>query len=197
MARQLISEEQWKEARILWESDDKISYGDVAKKLSISKQAVGKKAKVEGWQRKMNLQKVAAEAYRQADRKSVEADLSRETFAASPSKGASGVDVPTKKEVPPESVEAEPVDASLMTSEERAEAEAVRKRAEILARHRQEAMTARANIYASMQKKDFELGKVAKINAEALQIVQNLERKAWGLDSVPQTGENVVIIERG
>jgi hypothetical protein len=84
-----------------------------------------------------------------------------------------------------------------MTLEQRAEAIAVAKRAEILTRHRTEVNAARNLSYEAMRNKNFELGKLAKISAEALNIIHGMERKAWGLDKGdPQSG-GVIIIERG
>ncbi len=75
---------------------------------------------------------------------------------------------------------------------EAADAEAER-RAEVLRRHREEPNAARERIYAGLHAHKaafdkegkalaFDDLKAAKIAAEALQIVQAMERKAWGLD---------------
>lgn len=89
------------------------------------------------------------------------------------------------------------MDMGSMSMEERAEAIAVRKRAEILARHRNELNAVRQVTYAAIKSKDFELSKVGKINAEAITIIQNAERKAWGLDKGDGEGNHTIIIERG
>lgn len=202
MARQSTSPEQWAQAKALWEGEAKTSYADVGASLGISKQAVAKKAKADKWQKRMDLKKVVNRAHEMADRSIMEEGLPLATFARGTSIQSPKVDgAPPKKGdsavATIEHVDAEPVDMSGMTLEERAEAIAVRKRAEILTRHRQELNAVRAVTYAAINKKDFELSKVGKINAEAITIIQNAERKAWGLDKGDNDAQPVIIIERG
>lgn len=197
MARQSIPPEQWAQSRAIWESDTKVSYQDIATSLGISKQAVSKRANADKWQRRMDIDRVVNRAYQEADRSVAAAELQVATFAQDAGKSTPLVDpAPPKKEALAEHMEAEEIDTSNMTLEQRAEAIAVRKRAEILTRHRTEANALRTNLYQSIKTKDFNLGKNAKINAEAMQIIHNIERKAWGLDT-SEEAPRVVIIERG
>lgn len=82
----------------------------------------------------------------------------------------------------------------------RAEAEdqRVAVRAQVLERHRSEMNASRKKVYEALQNSDFEKAKLAKITAEALQIIQNTERKSWGLDAGEHTGgDKVIVIDRG
>lgn len=200
MARQSITKEQWEHARIMWESDTKVSYADVGLNLGISKQAVGKKAADQKWQKRMDLPKVVNKAHQLADRKSIEQGLSLANFAVARENQSSGVDDPPLKSSGVEHVDAEEMDTAHMTPTQRAEQLAAEKRAAILSRHRVELDGARKRIYESLKVSDpieaFNRGKVAKITTEAMSILQGAERKAWGLDKgdeVPPT----IIIERG
>lgn len=196
MTRQPITSEQWSEAKALWESDDKLTFADLGTSLGISKQAVAKRATKENWQRRMQSEKVVAKAYREADKRTLSIALPKATFAENPSGSGPPVVESPLKSPPIEHVEAEPVDSSLMTLEQRAEAMAVAKRAEILTRHRNEANALRTNLYKSIQTQNFDLGKCSKINAEAMQIIHNVERKAWGIDKIEERPP-VVILDRG
>lgn len=76
--------------------------------------------------------------------------------------------------------------------------EAASRRAAVLDRHRKEADGPRKIAYQALQTGDIEKAKLAKIVAESLKIVQELERKAWGLDAGDvHGGERVIVIERG
>lgn len=73
-------------------------------------------------------------------------------------------------------------------------------RAEVLGRHRKEWNAMRALLYRGIQEartaKGFEAAKFAKISAENLTIIQNGERKAWGMDKPGEGDDNIVVIER-
>lgn len=77
------------------------------------------------------------------------------------------------------------------------ESAAAAKRAEVLARHRQESNAVRSIAYDAIRRKDGMMAKVAKINAETLQLIQAMERKAWGLDKAESSGTQVIVIDRG
>lgn len=207
MARKKVTPEQWAEAKALWESDDKISYADIGTSLGLSKQAVGLKAKEEKWQKRMDMPKVVNRAHQMADRASIDPTLPLATFALRGGSHAPLLDGPApKKGIPPpggaapgvEHVDAEAVeDMRSLTLEERADAIAVAKRAEILTRHRTEVNAARNLSYEAMRTKNFDMGKLAKISAEALNIIHGMERKAWGLDKGDGDTPHTIIIERG
>lgn len=90
------------------------------------------------------------------------------------------------------------VDAARLTSiRETGIDEAASRRAAVLDRHRKEADGPRKLVYQALQSCDIEKAKLAKIVAESLRIVQELERKAWGLDvGDAQGGERLIVIER-
>lgn len=73
---------------------------------------------------------------------------------------------------------------------------AVQLRAKILDRHRKEWDGARNNIYKAIQNADFEKAKLGKITAEALKIIQDGERKAWGMDKEAEEGRTIVLVKR-
>lgn len=75
---------------------------------------------------------------------------------------------------------------------------AVEVRAAVLDRHRKEWSAPRRLSYEAVQKRDFELAKLAKITSETLMLIQNGECRAFGLDSNARKGEGgtVVVIER-
>lgn len=78
-----------------------------------------------------------------------------------------------------------------------AEETAVQLRAGVLNRHRKEWNVPRALINEAVTARSFDKAKLAKITAEALKLVQDGERKAWGIDSGPEGGGKVtVVIER-
>jgi hypothetical protein len=60
---------------------------------------------------------------------------------------------------------------------------AVQRRAEVLTTHRKEWVAVRTLAYASIKSKDSEAARHVKTVAESLKIVQEGERKAWGLDT--------------
>jgi hypothetical protein len=75
---------------------------------------------------------------------------------------------------------------------------AVEVRAAVLDRHRKEWSAPRRLSYEAIQKRDFELAKLAKITSETLMLIQNGECRAFGLDAKARGGEGgtVVVIER-
>lgn len=79
------------------------------------------------------------------------------------------------------------------------EKDATGQRAEVLSRHRKEWNTLRGMLYRAinegMKAKGFEAAKFAKISAENLTLIQNGERKAWGMDKGGDD-DNVVVIDR-
>jgi len=74
---------------------------------------------------------------------------------------------------------------------------AVDARAQILKRHRTEWVAPRNQIYKALKSGDTEQAKLAKLAAETLKLIQDGERKAWGLESGETEGGQVkIIIER-
>ena len=75
---------------------------------------------------------------------------------------------------------------------------AVDLRAQLIDRHRREWAAPRKLAYEAIQKRDFELAKLAKISTESLRNIQDGERKAWGIDKAEGDDKKVtLVIERG
>lgn len=89
------------------------------------------------------------------------------------------------------------VDKTVESKRADAEEQRVAVRAQVLERHRSEMNASRKKVYEALQGGDFERAKLAKITAEALQIIQNSERKSWGLDAGENAGgDKVIVIDR-
>jgi len=164
------SADAWEKARIKWEADPTMSFADVGNTLCVSKEAVRLHAKKEGWKKVVSSAEIVRRAHDVAD--SFPAPANADTIGAE--KG--------EAELHTQSVEA-----------------SVSMRAKILDRHRREWEGARSNVYKAIQNNDFEKAKLGKITAEAIKIIQDGERKAWGFDSeLPYNNEPVtIVIERG
>ena len=67
MARRLTAD-QWSSIRQQYETDPRLSFGDLAKEFGISKQSIHAHAKAEGWQRVISLQELHERAQLRADR---------------------------------------------------------------------------------------------------------------------------------
>lgn len=171
--------EYWQAIKTIWEFDpDQPGFVEAAERAAKeyvfdppSKQAIHQRAKKQGWERRGSMVGIVAAAQRKADTL-VQADGS-----------------PEPPPEPPEPVDDPAIEAVHRAMSAREEAED--KRAEVLARHRQEwrevavlrdeAINARlAHLGAA-----YERGRLAKILAETTAIKQAGERKAWGLDEVP------------
>lgn len=49
--RRMIPPSRWRLARVAWEADCRLSYADIGRKLTVSRQAVFERARREGWAR--------------------------------------------------------------------------------------------------------------------------------------------------
>ena len=183
MAREKLSDEHWKAIREVWEYDpDEPTYNEAAGRsaqkhgfAAPGKSTIDFRAKKEGWERRGSLRGVNTAAQRKADRM-------------------------TRPDGSPVALDG-PLDASSLKKEQAAREESEDKRAEVIARHRQEwqqvaglrqeavrARHTRDNPAGSFQDA-FDKAKLAKITAEATAIQQAGERKAWGLDIVMDPGQ--------
>ncbi len=184
MAKEKITPEQWAVSRAAWESDPKITHGQIGESLGVSKQAVAKKAKEQGWQKRFNIADVTSRAYQVAD--GIREEIKPQTRpACAPPVVASE----PKSEAP--------TDLSPFELQQLAEADAVAKRAAVLERHRVETNAPRQMVYSALKANDTERGKLAKIAAETLKILQECERKAWGFDREGEGQKLTVVIDRG
>ena len=73
MAR--LTADQWKAARIKWESDPSLTFEDIAKDNGVSRVAVSKKAAAEKWERVNDLQTLAKLAHARSDAREVTAKV--------------------------------------------------------------------------------------------------------------------------
>ncbi|MGF6641855.1 hypothetical protein [Paraburkholderia sp. MM6662-R1] len=199
-----VSRIQWAAARAMWESDPRINFVQIAESLGTTRQAVQKRSSVDGWAKRTDMDSVAEQAQRRADSKvEEEAAPSGESTAASPPKPSPVVrpaiemrEPPVKNRerglkaplpvIPPESTEDE--------ARRIAHEAAVERRAEVLTTHRKEWIAVRTLAYATIKSKDMEAARHVKTVAESLKIVQEGERKAWGLDTEEKKPGSVQIV---
>lgn len=175
-----LTEEQWLAARMRWEADPTVSGAEIARDLGVSRNAVNQRIKREEWKRVSDQKDLARRAYDRADEEA--ARLLREERA---------------RELVAEGRQRE-AEAERTRVEQTADV-AIDMRATILGRHRKELDGARNLVYEAIKSKDFDKAKLGKITAEALVIIQNGERKAWGLDAEEREnagGSVKVVIER-
>lgn len=153
---------EWAAARHRYETEPGVGLSAIAISLGISKGSAGNRAKAEGW-RKCEQGTTPAR-----DRDNEEAGKVAEG-TASMSESAPVVYSP-----PP----APAIEVAVVADE----------RAQVVATHRREARAVRGALYRALKSKDADDVRLAKLAAEAMQIVQNMERKAWGLDGEPNHG---------
>lgn len=161
------SADSWRSFRIMWEADPLKTFEDIAKLSGCSRQAVGQRAKKEDWKKRVSPAAMAVAAQERADQ-----------IAKSPEPPAEPLKDPYEGENPGDSALASAVIE-----------DGVEQRAKILQRHRSEWNGARKHVYTAINNGDFDKAKLAKITAEALKIVQDGERKAWGLDAEAEPQE--------
>jgi hypothetical protein len=187
MGSSRITDEMWKRARIQWESEPLASFAHIAVDLGVSKPLVGKVAKKQGWRKLLDMATVSARAHFQADLKftpmTVEASMQAPVVDGRRAEKRAAADLPA-------------VPSNIPEAQARAAAEAsvVEKRAEVLSRHRSEAQAVRGLIYGAIKSPDIDVAKKAKIVAEGMKIVQEIERKAWGLDADDKGKPSVQVI---
>ncbi|WP_288078616.1 hypothetical protein [Pseudomonas sp.] len=166
--RRGYSDELKAAARALWEGDPNISMADVAAEVGVTVRAMRRWTQEENWSKRKQ-------------------DMSERAHAAADNyKGK-------LSELGPEITTEQQKQAEADAAEETA----VQLRAQVLDRHRKEWNAPRKLSYDAVKAKDFNQMKMAKITAEALTLIQNGERKAWGIDSGPDGNQKVtVVIER-
>ena len=166
--RRSYSDETKAAARALWEGDPNITKQQVAEEVGVPPRAVERWSHAEGWAKR-------------------QADMSERAHAAADNYRGKLSDLG------PEIT----TDQQKQAETEAAEETAVQLRAQVLERHRKEWNAPRKLSYDAVKAKNFDQMKMAKITAEALTLIQNGERKAWGIDSGPDGNQKVtVVIER-
>lgn len=180
----------WEFARARWENEPKCSFADLASLLKITKQGVGKRARKEGWQKKANAADLTTKAHAAADARMASAQANQGEGA----RGASAdEDVVDALQNPRPVGVAEPGPDRLPASQV-SEIASVTARADVIGRHRTEANAARAILYRSIKSADEGMAKKVKANVEALAKLQEMERKAWGIESGDE--KPTVVVER-
>lgn len=171
-------DEQLAAARALYEGTPGMTFAVLSEQTGIGKTMLSRQAKVQGWKKDA----VAYRAGQMSEAAQRAADLFRhklEDFGPEVSAGQ-------QQEVAEQTVGEFALEA----------------RAKLLDRHRQEWAAPRAMSAEAVRQRDanptlaFEKAKLAKITAETLKLVQDGERKAWGLDVGDVPEGHVVVIER-
>lgn len=200
MANDKTKAANWAIARARWEGEPRCSFPDLTDFLGVSKQAIAKRAKKDGWAKKLTMSNIVDKAHAAADRK-----ISREAAVASKGKGAVVAAVKPGVLAPAGSPTAAVVPAAIPDSKNATpemlavavEDAAVDARAQVLTKHRNEWNAARSLIYKSIKSNNQDDAKTAKIIAEGIKITQDGERKAWGLDAgETPPGQVRIVIER-
>ncbi len=170
-----VEPERYAAARIIYETTPGITYARCAELTGISARSLEQQSKKDGGWNKNSLKPpkgMQAAAQEAADKYNGKV----EKYGFNPT-------------------DAEKKEAIAQVSEEIG----VDLRAQILDRHRREWGPIRALIYKNLRGGKFnEEVKLAKMSAEALNILQLAERKAWGLDKPNDTDKPpIVVIDRG
>ncbi|EKK5568025.1 hypothetical protein PN823_004445 [Enterobacter hormaechei] len=74
---------------------------------------------------------------------------------------------------------------------------ALTERKRLMERHRKEWDLPRRLAYEAVKNNNFETAKLAKISSETLRNIQEMERKAWGIEKAEPENNITVVIERG
>lgn len=180
MARASISKEQWAAAKTVWENDPSVTFAEIAENLGTSRQTVQLCAKRNGWQRRLDMASVVERAHAEADSKFTQLPVdasgrAADVYAESPE---TGLRARIERVTPQVPLNASPEEAG-----QAVEKAAVDRRSEVLNQHRKEWIGARSQIYNALKTQDIDLAKRAKILAEGLKVLQDGERRAWGLDA--------------
>lgn len=190
MVSKRLTGEEWAQCRALFECDPKVSYGELAKRFGVSKQAIYARAKAGGWKRDEEAHaRLVKRAHGKADETSKLPEALPEDYL--PSNGRATID--------------EKIESAVADQRPAAEDERSTVRAAILKRHREEITGPRSLAYEAMRGKNkfgqpmsederMFLSRLAKISMETLKGIQEMERKAWGFDTA--TPGEAVIIER-
>ena len=158
-------------AQIMWETDLNMTHPKVAEELGIPWKTIERWSKTEKWK------KVSANNF--ADR----AEKIADTYVGNLEKY--GPEITTEQRNRAVAETTDKIAADL--------------RADVVDRHRREWQAPRQISYEAIKERNFEKAKLAKITAETLMLIQNGERRAWGMDKTdkPGEGENtIVVVER-
>lgn len=185
MAKTKLPQEAWAAARLRWETEPPCTYNDLVETLGVSKQAIAKRARKDGWAKQLDMARVVEMAHQKADRQST-AENAENTRPLPPQASAVVHSAPAKPDA----------DATPQSRHEADQTAAVAARAAILERHRSEWVAARNLLYAAIKGKDFELSRVAKNVVDAMKKIQEGERDAWDLVAGGVKPTLQIIVER-
>jgi hypothetical protein len=192
MDRVQITKEQWRLARKVWERDPLATYADISASLGVSRQAVKQRAGREGWQKEATPESVAAKAHAQVDAAKVSylpahsseqapAVYSTSEVIADPKRPPMLRSVPTIPEGTTPEQAAEVIDKAV-----------VDERARVIAQHRGEWKSVRSKIYDVIKVKGTPSGedtRALKALAESMRILQDGERRSYGLEAGGEGGQ--------
>jgi len=164
MAKAAPTAEDWLAARHQWEDSTDLSLSEVGKKLGVSRAAVHKRYKAEGWIRNGGLKHIS-------DRAHLKADAMRAVDGLTSTDSSTG-----KSETPDAIDQAENLRAAII-DRQRGEIDQIDSYLEKAKRAYARARTADA------RKGAFEFLKAAKITSEILINKHRLQRQAWGISS--------------
>lgn len=162
-------------ARVLYEGTPGMTLAKVAAQVGLNVNLINKTAVDDGWRKNYIKGEVTAEAQALADKYTEAAASLGPVITA---------------------------DESAAITQKLTIEDAIAKRAEILSRHRSEWAAPRGMSAEAVRMRDtdpikaFERAKMAKITSETIKIVQDGERKAWGIDVGELPDGAVVVIER-
>lgn len=165
----MATKEIWSKWRIIWESDPKMTLAGVAEGMGVTRQGVSRRARSENWTKIGNNDRIVKKAHQKADQLTPAAAPEKPPHSDPPEPAPEPIPIPP------------PINPGVVLSEA-VEDGAADARANILSRHRTEWVGVRSQLYKGMKDSNFEALKRAKISAEATKILQEGERKAWGLD---------------
>lgn len=169
-----ISDDRWAAARALYEGTPGMTFPQLAKETKIGTSTLQRKANEDGWVKARDPAKLAE--------MSVAAQEVADRFTGKVAEYGDEISADQKAAAVAETVQDT----------------AVLERAKVLDRHRREWAAPRKLSYEAVQNRDFERAKLAKITAETLKIIQESERRCWGLDQPAEADSKntVVVIER-
>lgn len=166
--RRGFSDEIKATARALWEGDINATFKSVAEEVGATARALTRWSQAESWTKRKG--DMSERAHAAAD-----------TYTGKLAELGSEITIEQQKQA----------------EEAAIEETAIQLRAALINKHRKEWDAVRALLYKGMgQAKNssgFDASKFAKISAETLKIIQESERRSWGIDSGPDTKVQVVI----
>lgn len=172
--RPVIPEERYAAARILYEAVPGMSYVRLSEQIGISVRALEERSRKEGWRKSPLLpEKDMTDAAQQVADK----------YTGKLEEYGDEIGADQKRSAMAEVVAEVGVDM----------------RAQLLDRHRREWGAVRKLVYETVKSKTYgDHAKLAKISAETLKLIQEGERKAWGIKDVEDEGKGVtIVVERG